>query len=86
MPLQLADDLLLVGGQRLELVAQCAQFGGGDASPSPDGHQLTVVDVAQPRRSDVGTHLCAGIERVPFAAAERDRDADDQPSRWTGSA
>jgi hypothetical protein len=52
--LELVDDLLLVGGEGLELGAEGSQLGVRGAVAAADGHQLSILDVAPPCASVLG--------------------------------
>src|SRR5664279_2435444 len=76
MLLELADRLSLVRGERLQLGVERVQLDVGALLPSPDRHQLAVLDVAQPCRSQAGTDCSARVLRGGSVAAQRDRRVD----------
>jgi hypothetical protein len=78
---ELVDHLVLLAAQRLKPGAESSQLGFGVALPSLDGHQLSILDVAHPRPSDLGAQLRAHTRGTLPAAAQRDRRSDTQSAR-----
>lgn len=80
MLLELADHLLLVGGERVEPGAERSQLGVGLAFPAPHRHQLSILDVTDARATNVIAHRRAWGNGSFWAAPQRDGYADQQPA------